>query len=85
MFRHIIELYEQKRKKNGGKRNKGKIQLEEILEDVKTQTMGAMVFKLQANGTYKVSYNELLINLSHNFSQKLTLQSLDKRGFYSTS
>ena len=54
-FRHIVEIHEQERKRNGDKKAKGKIQLEETLKEVKTQTLGAILFKIEANGTNKVS------------------------------
>merc|ERR1712079_288529 len=55
-FRHIVEIKEQQRRKRNSKEKgqeaKKKNQLAEILKDVKTEAVGTIPFKIQANGTY---------------------------------
>ena len=59
IFRHIVEIKEQQRRKRNskgkGQEAKKKTQLVENLKDVKTETVGTIPFKIQANGTYTVS------------------------------
>merc|ERR1719479_527475 len=55
-FRHIVEIQEQQRRKRNSKEKgqeaKKKTQLVEILKDVKTEAVGTIPLKIQANGTY---------------------------------
>merc|ERR1711874_578147 len=55
-FRHIAEIKEQQRRKRNSKEKgqeaKKKTQLAEILKDVKTEAVGTIPLKIQANGTY---------------------------------
>lgn len=44
-----------KSKEKGPKVKKKTTQLKEILKEVKTEAVGTIPFKIQANGTYKVS------------------------------
>ena len=63
IFRHIVEIKEQQRRKRNSKEKgqeaKKKTQLAEILKDVKTEAVGTIPFKIQANGTYTVSFKFL--------------------------
>merc|ERR1711941_104724 len=56
-FRHIVEIQEQQRRKRNSKEKgqeaKKKTQLVEILKDVKTEAVGTIPLKIQANGTYR--------------------------------
>jgi hypothetical protein len=53
-FRHVVEIHDQLRRKSKQKGQKAeKKTLKEILKEVKTEAVGTIPFKIQANGTYK--------------------------------
>ena len=72
IFRHIVEIKEQQRRKRyskeKGQEAKKKTQLVEILKDVKTEAVGTIPLKIQANGTYTVSLKFLQTSWCNNFN-----------------